>query len=109
MEPNNNLREAIQKIFNEESANNSFSSEYFVQKGINPNDLLVAGEVALTKEMNEEEELLKKLIYDSIVAKSANDLALYKILNDEILEYCDVTENQTLINKYIDLLIKFGG
>ena len=46
MESNNNLREAIQKIFNEESANNSISSECFIQKGFNPNDLLGAGELA---------------------------------------------------------------
>lgn len=109
MESNYKIREAIQKIFNEEFDKNSFSSEYFIKKGFNPNELLGAGEVALAKEMNEEEEWLKKMIYDSIVAKGTNEIAHHESLNEEILEYCDVTENQTLLNKYIDLLIKFGG
>ena len=55
----------------------------------------------------EEEEWLKKLIYDSIIAKAANNSELQNSLNQEIVEYCDVTENQVLLNKYIDLLVKY--
>lgn len=104
-----NLKEAIDKIFQSESDKNSVSEDFLVEKEIKPNSLIGDAEIQHAKDAIEEEEWLKKLLYDSIIAKAANEIAHHESLNDEILEYCDVTENQTLHNKYIDLLIKFGG
>lgn len=86
---------------------NSVASEDLIQNGINPNDLIGEEEIKLAIEIMEEEEWLKKLIYDSIIAKAANNSELQNSLNQEIVEYCDVTENQVLLNKYIDLLVKY--
>ncbi len=40
--------------------------------------------------MNEEEVWLKKMFYDSIVAKATSEIAHHESLNEEIFEYCDV-------------------
>jgi hypothetical protein len=56
----------------------------------------------------EEEEWLKKLLYDSIIAKAANEIELHNNLNNEIVEYCDITENKLLLENYNVLRATFG-
>ena len=57
----------------------------------------------------EEEEWLKKLLYDSIIAKAANEIELHNNLNNEIVEYCDITENKLLLENYKGLLAAYGN
>ena len=57
----------------------------------------------------EEEEWLKKLLYYSIIAKAANEIELHNNLNNEIVEYCDITENQPLLENYKVLLATYGN
>jgi hypothetical protein len=107
MKIDNNLKEKIDTFFQREIDKNSVTSEDLIQNGINPNDLIGEEEIKLAIDMMEEEEWLKKLIYDSIIAKAANNSELHNSLNHEIVEYCDLTENEVLLNKYIDLLVKY--
>jgi hypothetical protein len=104
----NSLKEKIDSLFKAESHKNTISEDFLVNNGIDPNSLIGDAEIQLAKEAMEEEEWLKKLIYDSIIAKAANNLELHSNLNEELVEYCDVTENQNLFNMYTQLLATYG-
>ena len=105
---NLDLKEAIEKIFESENESNSVSEDFLIENGISPDSLIGDAEIQLAKDAMEEEEWLKKLIYDSIIAKVANNLELYSNLYEEFVEYCNVTENQNLFNKYTQLFETFG-
>jgi hypothetical protein len=102
------LKEAIEKIFQAESDKNTVTEDFLIENGISSDSLIGDAEIQLAKEAMEEEEWLKKLIYDSIIAKAANNLELHSNLNEELVEYCDVTENQNLFNRYTQLLETYG-
>jgi hypothetical protein len=108
MNTNLSLKEAIQKIFESENESNSVTEDFLIENGISPDSLIGDAEIQLAKEAMEEEEWLKKLIYDSIIAKAANNLELHSNLNEELVEYCDVAENQNLFNRYTQLLETYG-
>jgi hypothetical protein len=108
MNNNLSLREAIENFFKSENEINSVSEDFLIENGISPDSLIGDAEIQLSKEAMEEEEWLKKLIYDSIIAKAANNLELHSKLHEELVEYCNVTENQDLFNSYTQLLEKYG-
>ena len=101
------LKSEIDRIFQNESDKNSFSEDFLVENGISPDSLIGDAEIQLSKEAREEDEWLKKLIYDSIIARAANEIELHNNLSDEIIEYCVITENQALLENYKGLLAKY--
>jgi hypothetical protein len=109
MSIDNNLKVAINKIFQSESDKNTVSEDILVNIGIDPNSLIGDAEKQLAEDALEEEEWLKKLFYDSIIAKASSEIELHNNLNDEIVEYCDITENQPLHENYKVLLATYGN
>lgn len=82
MSIDNKLKEEIERLFQSESDKNTVSEDFLFEKGIDPNSLVGDAEIQLAKDVLEEEEWLKKLMYDSIIAKASNELELHNNLND---------------------------
>lgn len=109
MSIDNKLQEEIERLFQSESDKNTVSEDFLVEKGIDPNSLVGDAEIQLAMDVLEEEEWLKKLMYNSIIAKASNELELHNKLNYEIVEYCDITENPVLLENYQVLLVTYGN
>ena len=109
MKNNSNLKDAIDKIFLDEGEENSVSSDFFTENGIKIEDLLGEEEIKLAIEAIEEENWLNKLMYDSITAKISNNLPVHIQLHAEIVEHCEETEKQTILDKYNTLLAAYGN
>jgi len=106
MNREDNLKEAIDKIFLDEAEANSVSSDFFTENGIKIEDLI---EMKLAVEAIEEQEWLNKLIYDSITAKISNNLPVHIQLHAQIVEHCEETEKHTILEKYNTLLTAYGN
>jgi hypothetical protein len=109
MESSLSLKEAIDKIFLDEAEANSVSSDFFNENGIKIEDLIGEEEMKLAVEAIEEQEWLNKLMYDSITAKISKNLPVHIQLHAEIIEYCEQTEKQTILDKYNTLLTAYGN
>jgi hypothetical protein len=109
MNHEDNLKEAIDKIFLDEAEENSVSSDFFTENGIKIEDLLGEEEMKLAIEAIQEQEWLNKLIYDSITAKISNNLLVHIQLHAEIVEHCEETEKQTILEKYNTLLTAYSN
>jgi hypothetical protein len=109
MNREDNLKEAIDKIFLEEAEANSVSSDFFTENGIKIEDLIGEEEIKLAIEAIEEQEWLNKLIYDSITAKVSNNLPMHIQLHAKIVEHCEETEKHTILEKYNTLLTAYGN
>jgi hypothetical protein len=48
-------------------------------------------------------------MYDSITAKISKNLPVHIQLHAEIIEYCEQTEKQTILDKYNTLLTAYGN
>ncbi len=109
MESSLSLKEAIDKIFLDEAEENSVSSDFFTENGIKIEDLIGEEEMKLAVEAIEEQEWLNKLMYDSITAKVSKNLPVHIQLHAEIVEHCEETEKQTILEKYNTLLTAYGN
>jgi len=107
MNREDNLKEAIDKIFLDEAEANSVSSDFFTENGIKIEDLIGEEEMKLAVEAIEEQEWLNKLIYDSITAKVSNNLPVHIQLHEQIVEHCEETEKHTILDKYNTLLTAY--
>jgi hypothetical protein len=108
MKENIKLKEAIDNIFEEYNELNSYSVELSDQKGCYLDNADATGDIELANQMMQEEEWLKKLIYEAITAQISNDLTLYKSLEKEFVDYCDISKEVFLLNKYYSLLETFS-
>jgi hypothetical protein len=104
-----NLKDAIDKIFLDEAEANSVSSDFFVENGIKIEDLIGEEEIKLAIEAIQEQEWLNKLMYDSITAKTSNNLSEHVQLHTEIIEHCEETEKYTILDKYNALLAEYNN
>ncbi len=109
MNREDNLKEAIDKIFLDEAEANSVSSDFFTENGIKIEDLLGEEEFKLAIEAIQEQEWLNKLMYDSITAKISNNLLVHIQLHAEIVEHCEETEKHTILDKYNTLLAAYSN
>jgi hypothetical protein len=109
MNREDNLKEAIDKIFLDEVEENSVSSDFFTENGIKIEDLIGEEEIKLAIEAIEEQEWLNKLMYDSITAKISNNLPVHIHLHAQIVEHCEETEKHTILEKYNTLLTAYGN
>jgi hypothetical protein len=103
----NSLKEKIDNLFKAESDKNTVSEDFLVNNGIDPNSLIGDTEIQLAKDAMEEEEWLKKLMYDSIMATISNNLDIHASLKEEITEHCERTEQYILLQDYFLLLEKY--
>ena len=104
---NEELKSDLDKKFQDESDNNTVSEDFLVENGIDPNSLIGDAEMQLAKDALEEEEWLKKLMYDSIMAHISDDMITHANLNEEIVEHCEITEQYILLQDYFFLLEKY--
>jgi hypothetical protein len=102
-----NLKEAIDKIFQAESDKNTVTEDFLIENGIDPETLIGDAELQLAQDAMEEEEWLKKLMYDSIMATISNNLDIHASLKEEITEHCERTEQYILLQDYFLLLEKY--
>lgn len=109
MNQKNSLKDAIDKIFLDEAESNSVSSDFFTENGIKIEDLIGEEEIKLAIEAIQEQEWLNKLMYDSITAKTANNLSVHVQLHTEIIEHCEETEKHTILDKYNALLADYSN
>ena len=102
-----NIKIEIEKIFQREIDRNTFSNEELEKFGINQLEPLDKDEIALAEEMEREEIWLKKLFYDSIIAALNGDSVTHNKLDQEIIEYCEISEEILLLSNYKILLDKY--